>query len=798
MPLKRFLRLQIGSYVTSLGSGDNNLANDAAFTEDPLQKILPKVKFNCRGKSEGYYADVDFDCEVFHYCKTNGFRFTFICPPKARFNQKQMTCDYDYQNASKACAESAKYYHLNERLYNRNKSANTSAISTTASSDYREAESKAPNRQEIINVKSDTKLTNDTIERNGSIEIKNGEAIQIPKRAPIGSKENKPQNSHQESNYLSELASFVTEVQSLASRATTQNDVRVVDDKSERQKSTVHYSPFKETNNALTGSATQLHSGLLQILNDTKPGWPPENIKYSASYGTRNKLTPPLQTDVTASLLTITSTPIATSPSTSALPLSTLATTKGSTFLPILHYSTHKPSKIYSFSVIRTSTQPTPIATSASPNDLPTTDKKIADNNVNHWKSFKKPLNETPENNFLKVNLNNALNASNATVAQKHVILNREQTITKNKNNATIGSKNPNAYPNANLSHNDFLFRLPNSNPQHQHFGLPRYPMTTQSTTKVSASTKLYPSQFMHNLRPEQVAFNQFRPNRVSGQYPILQNTEMHSVYSNPHFLRDNFKPQAQPQVHIPHQSHANSPLRQVVAAITRLQGYNKNQNKAPSNPATASQNINPNFVPSPNFNFNNYANANRGVPRYPFSQLYATSSKGNMMHTSPDEVTSNSSITFPVLIPNQDPSMLLSQNFNHNLNFNLLSHQMRQAGLNNQREISAPHRAQPNLYQNPRGLTRRKRETNFGRRAFLLKRDKRGIASILGLKLPFIFPNYPPPVPFQYPLVPLPSEFDDFFETNSLTFLDVTRPVGIGQKPITLQLGASGNNVKT
>ncbi|KAI1280306.1 Hypoxanthine-guanine phosphoribosyltransferase [Halotydeus destructor] len=64
-------------------------------TEDPLQSILPKVKFNCKGRAEGYYADTDFDCEVFHYCKTNGFRFTFICPPKSKFNQKQMTCDYD-------------------------------------------------------------------------------------------------------------------------------------------------------------------------------------------------------------------------------------------------------------------------------------------------------------------------------------------------------------------------------------------------------------------------------------------------------------------------------------------------------------------------------------------------------------------------------------------------------------------------------------------------------------------------------------------------------------------------------
>ncbi|RWS30344.1 hypothetical protein B4U80_03254 [Leptotrombidium deliense] len=74
--------------------------------EDPLQRILPKVKFDCTGLKEGYYPDVDFDCEVFHYCKTNGFRFTFVCPPKQRFNQRHMTCDFDPPGV-KTCGKSS-------------------------------------------------------------------------------------------------------------------------------------------------------------------------------------------------------------------------------------------------------------------------------------------------------------------------------------------------------------------------------------------------------------------------------------------------------------------------------------------------------------------------------------------------------------------------------------------------------------------------------------------------------------------------------------------------------------------
>ena len=60
-------------------SNDNEqrqLQQQLQTNEDPLMRILPKVKFNCEGRKEGYYSDPDFNCEVFHYCKSNGFRFT--------------------------------------------------------------------------------------------------------------------------------------------------------------------------------------------------------------------------------------------------------------------------------------------------------------------------------------------------------------------------------------------------------------------------------------------------------------------------------------------------------------------------------------------------------------------------------------------------------------------------------------------------------------------------------------------------------------------------------------------------
>ncbi|KAG0420341.1 hypothetical protein HPB47_003545 [Ixodes persulcatus] len=75
--------------------------------------LLPEVTFACLGRSEGYYADVQLRCEVFHYCKPDGVRFSFVCPPKSSFNQKLLICDYDPAAVS-LCADSDLFFHLND------------------------------------------------------------------------------------------------------------------------------------------------------------------------------------------------------------------------------------------------------------------------------------------------------------------------------------------------------------------------------------------------------------------------------------------------------------------------------------------------------------------------------------------------------------------------------------------------------------------------------------------------------------------------------------------------------------
>lgn len=51
--------------------------------------------FSCAGRTYGYYADVENDCQIFHVClpvtypdgQERQFRWSFICPEETTFNQ---------------------------------------------------------------------------------------------------------------------------------------------------------------------------------------------------------------------------------------------------------------------------------------------------------------------------------------------------------------------------------------------------------------------------------------------------------------------------------------------------------------------------------------------------------------------------------------------------------------------------------------------------------------------------------------------------------------------------------------
>uniref|UniRef100_A0A034V053 Coiled-coil domain-containing protein 93 n=1 Tax=Bactrocera dorsalis TaxID=27457 RepID=A0A034V053_BACDO len=79
----------------------------------PIYSEVPKTSFECTGKHEGYYADMETRCQAFRICAhtargTQGFGF--LCPNGTLFSQKNFVCDW-YRNVN--CAESEQYYSKN-------------------------------------------------------------------------------------------------------------------------------------------------------------------------------------------------------------------------------------------------------------------------------------------------------------------------------------------------------------------------------------------------------------------------------------------------------------------------------------------------------------------------------------------------------------------------------------------------------------------------------------------------------------------------------------------------------------
>ncbi|XP_036342928.1 putative mediator of RNA polymerase II transcription subunit 12 [Rhagoletis pomonella] len=79
----------------------------------PIYSEVPSTSFECTGKHEGYYADMETRCQVFRIC-THTARsihgFGFLCPNGTLFSQKNFVCDW-YRNVN--CDESEQYFSKN-------------------------------------------------------------------------------------------------------------------------------------------------------------------------------------------------------------------------------------------------------------------------------------------------------------------------------------------------------------------------------------------------------------------------------------------------------------------------------------------------------------------------------------------------------------------------------------------------------------------------------------------------------------------------------------------------------------
>ncbi|EDW01450.1 GH20446 [Drosophila grimshawi] len=79
----------------------------------PILSEVPKTSFVCKGRHEGYYADVESRCQAFRICAhtaRSAQGFGFLCPNGTIFSQQNFVCDW-YRNVD--CDQSERYYDMN-------------------------------------------------------------------------------------------------------------------------------------------------------------------------------------------------------------------------------------------------------------------------------------------------------------------------------------------------------------------------------------------------------------------------------------------------------------------------------------------------------------------------------------------------------------------------------------------------------------------------------------------------------------------------------------------------------------
>ncbi|XP_055347963.1 uncharacterized protein LOC129595076 [Paramacrobiotus metropolitanus] len=76
---------------------------------------IPAGRFDCGSVKPGFYADVDYQCQVIRRCDINGNQTAYLCPNMTVFNQITLVCDWFY---NVDCSQARKWYNYsNSRLY---------------------------------------------------------------------------------------------------------------------------------------------------------------------------------------------------------------------------------------------------------------------------------------------------------------------------------------------------------------------------------------------------------------------------------------------------------------------------------------------------------------------------------------------------------------------------------------------------------------------------------------------------------------------------------------------------------
>uniref|UniRef100_A0A8D8RBV2 Chitin-binding type-2 domain-containing protein n=1 Tax=Cacopsylla melanoneura TaxID=428564 RepID=A0A8D8RBV2_9HEMI len=80
----------------------------------PIYASIPDTTFSCSNQQyDGYYADVEARCQVFHICH-RGVKYDFLCPNGTIFHQQYFVCVWWNQFE---CGTAPSFYDLNANIY---------------------------------------------------------------------------------------------------------------------------------------------------------------------------------------------------------------------------------------------------------------------------------------------------------------------------------------------------------------------------------------------------------------------------------------------------------------------------------------------------------------------------------------------------------------------------------------------------------------------------------------------------------------------------------------------------------
>ncbi|XP_031621716.1 mucin-5AC isoform X2 [Contarinia nasturtii] len=81
----------------------------------PVLTSIPQTTFNCRDFGNGYFADLETECQVFHICE-GGKKISFLCPNGTIFQQTELICDWWFKVN---CAASPGHYAESSEVLSR-------------------------------------------------------------------------------------------------------------------------------------------------------------------------------------------------------------------------------------------------------------------------------------------------------------------------------------------------------------------------------------------------------------------------------------------------------------------------------------------------------------------------------------------------------------------------------------------------------------------------------------------------------------------------------------------------------